>query len=297
MLAVYMSTTAVILAILQIAVDNQVARGIVTIVCAIVLIIGLFTALKGVSKILAKTAIFIFLQAALQPGYGEAHFQWLKNCPWGPKFSVTVLSWVDCFGSLGLLVGVTIYNKYLSEVSYRRIFMGAQLTMVISSFFDLVMVKRWNLAIGIPDIAMLIGDDAFTSTMSRFFAMPMFILAAKVCPENAEATLFAMLMALSNFGNSVAQFIGVSLLEAFGVVNQNYDHYSLAVIVKTCFRFAVIGIIPLLVPDLKPTDPIPLLEEKASAKAAAENASAKENTNAEEGQAATSTEPSQACLV
>jgi len=164
------------------------------------------------------------------------------------------------------------------------------------------MVKRWNLAIGIPDIAMLIGDDAFTATMRRFFAMPMFILAAKVCPENVEATLFAMLMALSNFGSSVAQFIGVSLLEVFGVVNQNYDHYSLAIIVKTCFRFAVIGIIPLLVPDLKPTDPIPLLEEKASAKAAAENASAKnasanENTNAEEGQAATSTEPSQACPV
>jgi len=152
------------------------------------------------------------------------------------------------------------------------------------------MVKRWNLAIGIPDIAMLIGDDAFTATMRRFFAMPMFILAAKVCPENVEATLFAMLMALSNFGSSVAEFIGVTLLEAFGVVDQNYDHFDDALIAKTCCRFAVIGIIPFLVPDLKPTDPIPLFEENASAKAAAENASGKENTEAEDGQAATSTE-------
>jgi len=260
LLAAYMSVVAVALAILQITVDSKVARGIVTAVGAIVLVIGIFTVLRRVSPLLAKTAIFIFARECLQPSTGEAMFQWLKNYPGGPQFSPTVLSWIDCFGSLGLLAGVTIYNKWLSEVPYRRIFLGAQLAMVFSGLFDYVLVRRWNLAIGIPDIVMLIGDDAFTVTMRRFFVMPMFVLAAKVCPENVEATLFAMLMALSNFGSTVSEFLGVSLLEVFGVVDGNFDHLSDVILSRTLCRLLPIVLIPILVPNLKPSDPISLEE-------------------------------------
>uniref|UniRef100_A0A7S1QXS1 Uncharacterized protein n=1 Tax=Alexandrium catenella TaxID=2925 RepID=A0A7S1QXS1_ALECA len=255
-MAAYMSVMAVTLSVLQITVKSKVARGVVTGVFAIILIIGIFTVLKRVNMILAKTAIFIFARECLQPGTGEAMFQWLKNYPGGPQFSPTVLSWIDCFGSLGLLLGVTIYNKYLSEVPYRKVFMGAQMAVAFCGLFDLMLVKRWNLAIGIPDIVMLIGDDALTVTMRRFFAMPMFILAAKVCPENVEATLFAMLMALSNFGGTVAEFIGVSMLEAFEVVDGNFDRLDDVILAKSFCRLLPLVIIPILVPNLKPSDPI-----------------------------------------
>lgn len=255
-LAAYMSLMAVTLSILQIAVESKVARGVVTAVFAIILVIGIFTVLRRVSPILAKTAIYIFARECLQPGTGEAMFQWLMNHPGGPQFSPTVLSWIDCFGSLGLLLGVTVYNKFLSEVPYRKIFIGAQLAVAFCGLFDLVLVKRWNLAIGIPDIVMLIGDDALTVTMRRFFVMPMFILAAKVCPTSVEATLFAMLMALSNFGATVSEFLGVSMLEAFGVVDGNFDRLSDVILAKSFCRILPILIVPLLVPNLKPSDPI-----------------------------------------
>merc|ERR1712007_273602 len=82
-----------------------------------------------------------------------------------------------------------------------------------------VLLKRWNLSVGIPDSWMLIGDEAFTECMRRFFTMPMFVMASKVCPEGVEGTLFAMLMALSNFGASIGQFLGTTLLEALDVQN------------------------------------------------------------------------------
>eukprot|EP00411_Alexandrium_monilatum_P081921 CAMPEP_0175607870 /NCGR_PEP_ID=MMETSP0096-20121207/61450_1 /TAXON_ID=311494 /ORGANISM="Alexandrium monilatum, Strain CCMP3105" /LENGTH=390 /DNA_ID=CAMNT_0016912737 /DNA_START=1 /DNA_END=1170 /DNA_ORIENTATION=- len=279
-LAGYMSLMAITLSILQITVENKAARGIATGGCTVVLVIGIFLVLRKVSPLLAKTAIFIFARECLQPSAGEAMFQWLKNCPDGPQFSPTLLSWIDCFGSLGLLLGVTIYNKYLSEVPYRRIFFGAQVAMVVCGLFDFVLVKRWNLVVGIPDIVMLIGDDAFTVTMRRFFAMPMFILAAKVCPESVEATLFAMLMALSNFGSTVADFLGVSMLEAFGVVGSNFDRLGDVILAKSFCRLLPMLLIPLLVPNLRPNDPIDIEADSSEAGAEAKRKEEEEAADA-----------------
>jgi len=270
LLALYMSAMAVTLSMLQIFVESSTARGVVTLVCALILIAGIFTALKRVNMLLAKTAIFIFARECLQPTLGEAMFQWMKNAPDGPQFSPTVMSWVDCFGSLGLLFGIVIYNKFLTEVPFRRIFFFAQVAMVFCNLFDYVLVKRWNLLVGVPDIVMLIGDDALTTTMRRFFAMPMMVLAAKVCPSNIEATLFAMLMALSNFGGIVGDFVGVSMLEVFGVVDGNYEHLPAVVLSKSLCRLLPLVLIPVLVPDLRPNDPIPAEEGSAAAAPEAE---------------------------
>eukprot|EP00418_Pyrodinium_bahamense_P063365 CAMPEP_0179087468 /NCGR_PEP_ID=MMETSP0796-20121207/39744_1 /TAXON_ID=73915 /ORGANISM="Pyrodinium bahamense, Strain pbaha01" /LENGTH=538 /DNA_ID=CAMNT_0020784977 /DNA_START=21 /DNA_END=1637 /DNA_ORIENTATION=+ len=268
LLAAFMSVAAAMLMVLQLTVESQVLRGVATVSFAMLLLIGIFVVLRRVSDVLAKTAAFIFARECLQPAFGEAMFQWLKNCPDGPQFIPTVLSWIDCFGSLGLLLGVTIYNKYLSEVPYRRIFLGAQLAMVISSLLDFVLVKRWNLAIGIPDIVMLIGDDAFSSTMRKFVMIPMFILASKVCPQSIEATLFAMLMALSNFGGTVGDFFGVSMLEAFGVVHGDFENLADVVLAKSLCRFLPMVLVPFLVPNLRPTDSILIDGEAGSVQGA-----------------------------
>merc|ERR1719436_73666 len=96
--------------------------------------------------------------------------------------------------------------------------------MVFINLFDFVLVKRWNLVVGVPDIFFLIGDEALAMIVGRFFSMPMFVLAAKVCPDNIEATLFALLMALSNLGSAVSSFFGVTLCEVFGIVGDSFEH-------------------------------------------------------------------------
>lgn len=261
-LAFVMSAVAVLLSSLQVFIKDGNSRGIITVICAAVLSAAVFGILRRVSVVLAKVAVYIFLRGALAPGIGETTFQWLKNAPDGPQFSVTILSMLNIISSAGLLVGVILYNKYLSNISYRRIFAGAQLLLVLTNFIDYAMVKRWNLAVGIPDIVMLISDDMFATIMSRFFVMPMFILAAKVCPDNVEGTLFALLMALSNLGGDVSDFFGVWMIEAFGVVKDeitgviDYEGLPNLVLVKSAFRGLSIFLIPLLVPNLTPNDPI-----------------------------------------
>eukprot|EP00401_Gymnodinium_catenatum_P075175 CAMPEP_0117508248 /NCGR_PEP_ID=MMETSP0784-20121206/26850_1 /TAXON_ID=39447 /ORGANISM="" /LENGTH=577 /DNA_ID=CAMNT_0005303795 /DNA_START=104 /DNA_END=1837 /DNA_ORIENTATION=+ len=278
LLAALMTTVSVSLSVMNVLVDDANARGIVTVIAALAITVGVYLALRNITPLLAKTALFIFLRECLQPNLGDAMFVWLKDSPEGPQFSATIMGWMDCFGFVGLLLGITLYNKYLTRVSYRRIFLTAQVAMVLSNFFDFVLVKRWNLMVGIPDFIFIAGDDTLATIFSRFFAMPMLVLASKVCPDNIEATLFALLMALSNFGSAVSNYFGVTLCEVFGVVGDSFDHLPEVVIAKSLCRLLPIPLIFLLVPNLTPSDPIPAeavgLEEDRPASPTCEQESA-----------------------
>eukprot|EP00931_Biecheleriopsis_adriatica_P089861 TRINITY_DN63935_c0_g1_i1.p1 TRINITY_DN63935_c0_g1~~TRINITY_DN63935_c0_g1_i1.p1 ORF type:complete len:598 (-),score=107.12 TRINITY_DN63935_c0_g1_i1:54-1847(-) len=256
-LASFMSLSSVILSGLQIFVDHAQVRGIMTVFFGVSVAFASFRALVRITPYLAKTALFIFLRQCVQPGLGEAMFVWLTKSPEGPQFSAHTLGWIDCFGSVGLLAGVTIYNKYMTHISYRKIFLYAQMAYFLSNILDIVLVKRWNLMVGIPDFVFIVGDDTFGLVVSRFFSIPLFVLASKVCPDNLEATLFAMLMSLSNFGSTIGSFLGVTLCEMWGLVDGNFDHLPEAVLAKSLFRLLPIPLIFMLTPNISPCDPIP----------------------------------------
>eukprot|EP00929_Paragymnodinium_shiwhaense_P026671 TRINITY_DN15807_c0_g2_i1.p1 TRINITY_DN15807_c0_g2~~TRINITY_DN15807_c0_g2_i1.p1 ORF type:complete len:609 (+),score=89.65 TRINITY_DN15807_c0_g2_i1:225-1829(+) len=262
-LAMYMSVVAVVLSGMQTFTDDMMARAIATLASGIVLIVGVYLLLRRISVVLAKTAVFIVLRDVIQPSTGEAMFQWLTTAEEGPKFSPTVLGWLDIFGYVGLFVGIVLYNKFCTNVSYRTIFAVAQIAYALTNLIDLALVKRWNILVGVPDVLMMIGDDAVTSCMNRFYVMPMLVLASKVCPDSVEATLFALLTSLSNFGTSGGSLLGVSLLEFMGVVDGNYDNFANVVFLKSVFRLLPLLIIPILVPNLTPSDPIIATSSKA----------------------------------
>jgi hypothetical protein len=44
----------------------------------------------------------------------------------------------------------------------------------------------------------VLGDSALITVLARVAAMPILVLAARLCPEGVEATLFATLMSVLN---------------------------------------------------------------------------------------------------
>ena len=150
----------------------------------------------------------------------------------------------------------------MSSWKYRTIFIASQFLMVGAGMLDWVLVKRLNLLVGISDKAFVLGDEALIPLLRRFAAIPFFVLAAKVCPERCEATLFALLMALSNFGGDVGSYMGVGLLKAFNVSRGDYSKLPDVVLVKTMCRFIPVLLIPLLIPDASPADEILSEKEK-----------------------------------
>jgi hypothetical protein len=54
--------------------------------------------------------------------------------------------------------------------------------------------------------------------------MPVLVLAARMCPEGVEATLFATLMSILNGGAFVGSALGGVLTAFLGVKSDNFDH-------------------------------------------------------------------------
>lgn len=113
---------------------------------------------------------------------------------------------------------------------------------------DIIIVSRWNTQVGIPDAAMLIGDLTLYPMVRRLILLPLLILAAKVCPDGAEATIFSMLVSLNNLGATVSIYNGSFLLITFGVNEDNYDNFVWVILIKSLCRLLPILLIPFLIP-------------------------------------------------
>jgi hypothetical protein len=69
-----------------------------------------------------------------------------------------------------------------------------------------------------------------------------------------QATLFAMLMALSNFGNAISKYVGTALVLVFGVSNSDFDNFIWVVVAKSLLMMTPILFVPFLIPDGCPQD-------------------------------------------
>ena len=104
------------------------------------------------------------------------------------------------FASAAFVLGTAVYNRYLATWPYRSILRAVQLVLCVVNLLDLVWVSRWNLALGVPDKWFAMGYEVLQPLAKRSNLIPIFILAAKLCPPRAQATAFALNMGLANFG-------------------------------------------------------------------------------------------------
>lgn len=79
--------------------------------------------------------------------------------------------------------------------------------------------------------------------------MPVLVLAARLCPEDMEATLFATLMSVCNGGSVLGGLIGAGLTEVFGITKDRFD--NLAVLIFLC---NISSLLPLPLLGLLPQD-------------------------------------------
>jgi hypothetical protein len=159
---------------------------IVTVSIALVIIgvsIALYECLFPSLPTLTKVALFIFLRASVQIDTEHSFFYWYTEADEGPKFSPRFVGLMSTVAFSTMFVGVVVYNSFLSKFTYRSIFTYAQLLCVFTSLLDIILVKRWNLLIGIPDKLFILGDSAVSPLVRRFISMPTCVLAAKLCPD------------------------------------------------------------------------------------------------------------------
>eukprot|EP00759_Apiculatamorpha_spiralis_P039404 PhF_6_TR38177/c0_g1_i1/m.57071 len=174
-------------------------------------------------RTLAKANLYMFLKEALYlqiPGALDYFYTADPECvPGGPAFSYTYYqTYTQILTYFAGAIGVMCFQKFLGTRTFHFAFCITIGIKVAASLFDIIMVKRWNVDIGIPDKAMYVFGDAIIQSLTQMMEfMPAVVLTSKLCPKGFEASVFALLASFQNYGQNVSRSIGGVLIEAFGI--------------------------------------------------------------------------------
>ncbi|KPI87083.1 putative folate/biopterin transporter [Leptomonas seymouri] len=169
--------------------------------------------------LVAKAAVFDYFDKLLYlmlPGALDNFYMAKPACyPDGPHFSYVFYTTVaSIIGGVGGMIGVAAFIYIFSKKRYAFTFVVTTLVRVLASIFDIIIVKRWNIAIGIPDRAMYVLGDAIVYQASYMLTwMPMIVLLSRVCPRGSECMVYAIVAGFGNMGSSMSGVIGALLME------------------------------------------------------------------------------------
>lgn len=177
-------------------------------------------------KILLPTA-FLFLWQAT-PSADTAFFFFTTNdLHFNPQFLGTVRLVTNLAG----LLGVWVFHRFLRQVPIRRIFAWTTVISTLLGLTTLILVTHFNRQLGIDDRWFSMGDSLILTVAGRIAFMPTLVLAARLCPEGVEATLFALLMSVLNLAGLCSQQLGALLTHLFHVTESDFQNLWLLILV------------------------------------------------------------------
>lgn len=220
------------------------------------------------SPVIAKFNAFSLVYTAMGVSTGGASFYFYTDTPEmypdGPHFSPfffnTVLGTV---GSVFSLLGIVVYQRYMSTWRFRSIFIVTSLVISAFSFMDVLMFARVNIKLGIPDDLLVMGLSVFESMLAQWKWMPQVVILANLCPKGMEATMYALLAGNHNLGLTIASQAGALLLDRIGChpkgevgESAEFDRLWVVAMVATLLPLVAALLLCPLVPEGCQTDRI-----------------------------------------
>ncbi|KAB2009397.1 hypothetical protein ES319_D10G164100v1 [Gossypium barbadense] len=187
--------------------------------------------------------VFIFLWQATPQSDSAVFYFTTNKLGFTPEF----LGRVKLVTSVASLVGVGLYNGLLKRVPLRKIFLATTIIGTAFGMTQVLLVTGLNRQLGISDEWFAIGDSLILTVLGQVSFMPVLVLAAKLCPEGMEATLFATLMSISNGGSVVGGLLGAVLTQVFGVTKDKFDNLSSLIILcnlSSLLPLPLLGLLP-----------------------------------------------------
>lgn len=170
-------------------------------------------------------AAFIFIWQATPTADSAFFFFTTNELHFEPEF----LGRVRLVTSVAALVGVWLFQRFLKSVPFRVIFGWSTVLSAILGMTMLLLVTHTNRALGIDDRWFSLGDSLILTVIGQIAYMPVLVLAARLCPPGVEATLFALLMSITNLAVQVSYQLGALLTHLIGVTENNFDSLWLLV--------------------------------------------------------------------
>lgn len=178
-------------------------------------------------KAIWMPTVFLFLWQATPTADAAFFFFTTNELGFQPEF----LGRVRLVTSLAALVGIWMYQRFFRAVPFRVIFGWSTVLSAALGMTMLLLVTHANRALGIDDHWFSLGDSLVLTVMGQIAYMPVLVLAARLCPPGVEATLFALLMSVTNLAGLLSYELGALLMHGLGVSETNFSHLWLLVVI------------------------------------------------------------------
>ncbi len=200
--------------------------------------------LKGAvsQKTIWMPALFLFLWQAT-PSADSAFFFFSTNeLGFQPEF----LGRIRLVTSLASLVGIWLFQRFLKEVSFRKIFGWSTLISAALGMTTLLLVTHANRSLGIDDRWFSLGDSLVLTVAGQIAFMPVLVLSARLCPPGVEATLFALLMSVVNLSGLLSHELGALLTHWLKVTETDFTNLWLLVLITNTTTLLPLPLLKLL---------------------------------------------------
>nr|UBK24795.1 folate transporter 2 [Trypanosoma congolense] len=182
----------------------------------------------ALTPVIAKANMYTFISrtAYIQlPGALDNLFMAGPDCfPGGPNFSYFYYNTVgSIIGTIGGIIGVTLFRYVFSKRSYRLTFIVTTLIEISASIFDLIIAERWNRPYVSDHVVYILGDQIIQQVCYMMHFMPTVMLIARLCPRGSESMVYALLAGFAHFGRSMSNTFGWLLMEYVWPVQSNIE--------------------------------------------------------------------------
>lgn len=168
-----------------------------------------------------KPALFLFI-VSVTPGFGAVTSYYFENVL---KFSAVQFSILDVTSYVTSIIGTIIYKKYLARVSFRKIFFVVLAIAWVLKWSYVSIVTGFNESLGVSNMVLAMGDSIILSLLGQFILLPSVVLAAKICPDGVEGSLYATLMSISNLAGVVSSEWGSMFANMYGVNKNHFENF------------------------------------------------------------------------
>ncbi|KAH7332023.1 hypothetical protein KP509_20G064300 [Ceratopteris richardii] len=145
----------------------------------------------------------------------------------------SVVGMAKVMGQIGLVGGSMVYTRYLKGVPLRKLLGSLQVLLSFCMLFDILLVKRMNVGVGIPDAVMVMGASAFVDAINQFKMLPFMVLLAQLCPVGSEGSLLAAFMSLQCLSTIISGYMGVTLTSMLHITCNDYSELPTGIMLES----------------------------------------------------------------
>lgn len=162
----------------------------------------------------------------------------------------SIVSYYSLVGYIGAFIGTVIASKHLINVPLVwKLALGRILYSSIL-LFDIVVLTSYYEVLGLSYLWFLFGPSALGSVIDSLLGrMPLLIIFADITPKHIEATFFALLASVFNFGSSISEIYVSAIMNATGITESTMPNVWVLTVISI-----VIGLLSLVVLFMLPNE-------------------------------------------